>query len=80
MTSEPALFYCLPPTLAVMQAIREWRDEGLPVFFTIDAGPNVHVITIDDYRNEVEKRLREVDGVITVLSATPGGGVEILER
>ncbi|MBN1121516.1 MAG: diphosphomevalonate decarboxylase [Anaerolineae bacterium] len=77
MTSEPALFYCLPPTLAVMQAVREWRNNGMPVFFTIDAGPNVHVITTGDQREEVERRLREIDGVITVLGATPGRGVEI---
>ncbi len=78
MTSEPELFYCLPPTLALMQAVREWRNNGLPVFFTIDAGPNVHVITNSKHREEVERRLREIDGVITVLGATPGGGVEVV--
>ena len=80
MTSEPALFYCLPPTLAVMQAVREWRADGVPVFFTIDAGPNVHVITTGDYAEEIRERLEAITGVIEVLSATPGGSVEIVEQ
>jgi len=43
MTSRPALLYWLPETLALMRRVRQWREEGIPTYFTIDAGPNVHV-------------------------------------
>lgn len=73
MTSQPALFYWQPATLTVMGAVREWRKAGLPVFYTIDAGPNVHVLTLSAYAAEVERRLRDLPGVSNVLTATVGG-------
>ena len=44
MTSTPALHYWMPASLVVMDCVRRWRMEGLPVCYTVDAGPNVHVI------------------------------------
>src|SRR5262245_12446205 len=41
MTSTPALHYWKPASLAVMDGVRQWRMEGLPVCYTVDAGPNV---------------------------------------
>lgn len=73
MTSQPALFYWQPATLAVMDAVRQWRNEGLPVFYTIDAGPNVHVLTLSTHAAHVAQRLRDLPGVSNVLTATVGG-------
>jgi len=73
MTSRPALFYWEPATLAVMQAVRAWRAGGLPVCYTIDAGPNVHVICAGDDSARVEALLMKLPGVARVLAATPGG-------
>jgi len=42
ITSQPALFYWQPSSLAVMELVREWRQNGLEVCYTVDAGPNVH--------------------------------------
>ncbi len=78
MTSRPPLYYWQPPTLAIMQAVREWRAKGLPACFTIDAGPNVHVITTADHVVEVKNRLGAIPGVQNVLTATPGGGAELV--
>jgi diphosphomevalonate decarboxylase len=78
MTSRPPLYYWQPPTLAIMEAVREWRANGLPVCFTIDAGPNVHVTTLAGHAGEVEKRLRAIAGVQKVLVASAGGGAEVL--
>src|SRR6185369_784643 len=44
MTSTPPLLYWEPITVAIMKSVRRWRVEGLPVCFTIDAGPNVHCL------------------------------------
>ncbi len=78
MTSRPPLYYWQPPTLAIMEAVRGWRAGGLPVCFTIDAGPNVHVITLAAHAAEVESRLRALPGVQNVLRAAPGGGAQLL--
>ncbi|MGB1287015.1 MAG: diphosphomevalonate decarboxylase [Aggregatilineales bacterium] len=73
MTSRPALFYWQPATLALMQAVREWRAEGLNVCYTLDAGPNVHCICTADNADAVAERLAQIDGVEQVLKASAGG-------
>lgn len=80
MTSRPPLYYWLPPTLAIMDAVRKWRAEGLPACFTIDAGPNVHVITPAAHAAEVAARLCAVPGVQQVLTAGPGGGAALINE
>lgn len=74
MTSRPPLFYWEPATLMILRAVRRWRDEGLPVAFTLDAGPNVHVICPIEVTDKVIRRLRGMPGVRRVLSSGPGGG------
>jgi diphosphomevalonate decarboxylase len=72
-TSTPPLLYWQPATLAVMQAVVAWRRSGVPAFFTIDAGPNVHVICPAERVLQIEALLRQVEGVQEVLTALPGG-------
>ena len=78
MTSNPALFYWKPATLRVMERVRAWRAEGLPVFYTIDAGPNVHVITLREKMDQVKAQLMALEGVKDVLTATVGGAARLL--
>jgi diphosphomevalonate decarboxylase len=78
MTSQPQLFYWKPATLAVMEAVREWRRDGLAVAYTIDAGPNVHVICQQAEITRVETLLREIPGVSDVLIAKVGGPARLL--
>jgi diphosphomevalonate decarboxylase len=75
MTSQPRLIYWEAATVALMRAVHAWRQEGLPVFYTIDAGPNVHVITRQPYLEQAAARIRTVPGIKDVLMATVGGGV-----
>jgi diphosphomevalonate decarboxylase len=74
------LFYWEPATLTVMSAVREWRKGGLPAFYTIDAGPNVHVLCPRENAAEVEKRLRALAGVSNVLAAGVGGPARLIEN
>lgn len=80
MTSTPALHYWKPASLSVMNAVRHWRSEGLPVCYTVDAGANVHVICPESEADIVEKRSREIGGVNDVLVARVGGGAEIVKN
>ena len=78
MTSTPGLFYWQPASITVMQAVREWRGSGVPVFYTVDAGPNIHVICPREQAQGVERRLRELPGVRNVLVAGVGGPAQIV--
>jgi diphosphomevalonate decarboxylase len=73
LTSTPLLLYWQPATLAVMQAVPRWRQAGIPACYTIDAGPNVHVLCPAEYSLDVVDRLQQLPGVQQVLTAHPGG-------
>jgi diphosphomevalonate decarboxylase len=79
MTSNPALFYWQPETLAVMEAVRSWRKDGLQAAYTIDAGPNVHVLCPQNELENVRDRLSAVTGVSSVLTARVGGAAQIIK-
>jgi diphosphomevalonate decarboxylase len=78
MTSNPALHYWKPASLEVMNYVRQWRTEGIPVCYTVDAGANVHVICLETEAHTVDKRLREIKGVEEVLAARAGGAARII--
>jgi diphosphomevalonate decarboxylase len=79
MTSRPSLLYWLPETVAVLRLVRACREEGLSVYFTMDAGPNVHCFCEAADAAEVERRLRNLPGVLDVLVTGPGSGVRLPE-
>jgi diphosphomevalonate decarboxylase len=78
MTSNPPLQYWQPATIEVMHAVTNWRREGLPACYTIDAGPNVHVICLGSYAPQIANRLSQLPGVLEVLTAHPGGPAYIV--
>ena len=78
MTSTPALHYWKSASLEVMSRVRTWRAEGLPVCYTVDAGPNIHVICPATEADDIEKRLREIPGVERVLLTRAGSGAAIV--
>jgi diphosphomevalonate decarboxylase len=75
MTSVPSLLYWTPGTVSVLQAVRLWRRQGLGVWFTLDAGPNVHCLCESADAEEVRDRLRNLEGVQDVLVSGVGDGV-----
>jgi diphosphomevalonate decarboxylase len=77
MTSDPPIYYWAAETMRVVRAVVDWRAGGLPVYYTIDAGPNVHCLCEAAHREEVERRLRALPGVEQVLVACPGGGARL---
>lgn len=78
MTSNPPLLYWLPATLGVIQAVMGLRRNGLAACTTIDAGPNVHVLTLAQDQPTVLKHLRALPGVEDVLVCSPGGGAHLV--
>ena len=78
MTGSPRLLYWQPGTLAVMHAVQKWRSEGIEACYTIDAGPNVHVLCPSGFADEIEQRLRRIAGVLNVLRAPAGGPARIV--
>jgi diphosphomevalonate decarboxylase len=60
MTSRPSYLLIEPQTVAVIQAVRRFRKEQhIPICFTLDAGPNVHLLYPGRYADEVHTFIRE---------------------
>jgi diphosphomevalonate decarboxylase len=78
MTSTPPLLYWRPATLAVMQAVRAGRKEGLPAAFTIDAGPNVHCICPAQVAPQVRDLVHAIPGVERILVSGVGGASRLV--
>jgi len=74
MSSVPPIFYWAPATLAVLEAVRALRADGVPAYATLDAGANVHVICEPAQEDTVAARLAAVSGVHRVLRDGVGVG------
>jgi len=79
MTSNPPLLYWQAASVEIFHAVCEWRADGLPVAYTVDAGPNVHVLCPREAQKETERRLREIPGVSDILLAQVGGPARLVE-
>ncbi len=79
LTSVPTLSYWNPATLACMDAVRELRQQGTPVFFTVDAGPQVKAVCEPQYAERVSEVLTHVPGVIRTLTCGLGSAAHIVE-
>lgn len=72
--ARPGLIYWNAATMACMQRIRELRDEGCRVFFTIDAGPQVKAVCSPGDAERVSHELAALEGVRRVLRTGLGAG------
>jgi len=78
MTSTPPLCYWQPATIAIMHAVRAARARGMAVCYTIDAGPNVHVLCPEAERQAARALLTGIAGVQQILESEPGGPARLL--
>jgi diphosphomevalonate decarboxylase len=54
MTSSPSFTLLKPNTLRMIEILRAWREATkLPAYFTLDAGPNLHLLYPDSIKSEV---------------------------
>jgi diphosphomevalonate decarboxylase len=55
MCSSPSYMLMLPNTLKIIDLIKTYRTEkDVPLYFTLDAGPNVHLLYPEENATEVE--------------------------
>lgn len=79
LTQIPHLIYWTPGTLRIMKLVSKWRAEGLPVYFTINTGQDIHLICEQKNIKKVEEKLAEQDFVKEIIVNTPGEGARLSE-
>ena len=75
--SRPPLIYWNSATVACMEAVRELQSQGVAVFFTIDAGPQLKAVCLPEHAEEVETALSATDGVIETRTCGLGEGARL---
>ncbi len=80
MTSVPPIFYWTPGMVRVIQAVQHWRAEGIAVYFTLDAGPNVHLICEARDAPQVAELAQSIEDVQQVLVNAPGGAARLSDE
>ena len=59
MTGPAGWVYWQPRTIQIFNAVRELRDSGVPVYFSVDTGASVYVNTTADHVDEVEEAVAD---------------------
>jgi diphosphomevalonate decarboxylase len=75
--SRPPIVYWNAATMRCLQTIRTLQGDGVPVFFTIDAGPQVKAVCLPEAAVRVEAALRETPGVIDIMTSGLGVGARL---
>ena len=66
MTSKPSFILMKPNTISVIERIWEYRKEtNIPVCFTLDAGPNIHLLYPHENKNDVIELIESISSFIT---------------
>lgn len=79
-TTRPPLIYWNAATVAGIHTVRELRDGGLPVYFTIDAGPQLKALCRSEDAAAVSAALAAIPGVAETRTSTLGPAARVVSR
>ena len=80
LSSNPGLIYWNGATVEGMRLIRALRRTGLPVWFTIDAGPQLKALCLPEAAAKVTQALQNIPGVRRVIECRPGQDALVLNN
>lgn len=79
LAATPPFTYWSPDSLRAMNAVRRIRQNGLPCYFTMDAGPNVKVLCQKTDVSAILQELKKEFSKEQLTCAYAGRGLESLE-
>jgi len=80
MAARPGLVYWNSTTVECLQLVRRLRRDGVDVFFTIDAGPQLKAVCAPGASDGVAAALAEVPGVAEIFRCGLGAGARVVDR
>ena len=78
LSARPGLVYWNGATVECIRKVRKLRADGVPVFFTVDAGPQVKAVCVPEAFDRVVAEFAEVEGVLQVLASGLGEGARVV--
>lgn len=71
-TSTPAINYWTDKTIKIIELVNKLRAGGTQCYFTIDAGPNVKILTLEKYQDQILSELKNIEDIKTIVSGVSG--------
>lgn len=80
---QSGVYYWTPDTLELLLAVQNWRADGLPVYYTLDAGPTVHLMCPADQVSAVTEAVKLLEQqqsgrVWETLISYPAAGAHVI--
>jgi len=79
IATRPALVYWNGVTVDIIRSAKQWRENGLEVYATIDAGAHVALLARLDDLNKVAKKAKKIEGVEKAVICKPAGGSRVIK-
>ncbi|WP_353947512.1 diphosphomevalonate decarboxylase [Sporolactobacillus sp. Y61] len=80
LAADPPFTYWEEGTLTVMRRAAYLRSQGVPCYFTIDAGPNVKLFCLQPHVNRIREDLSRFFPSEALIVTRPGPGVAYLDH
>lgn len=80
ITSSPSLIYLTPESIRLMKQVQVWRKEGVPVYFTLNTGQDVHLICEEKTAGLIIRKLKSLDYVKDVIKNCPCLGAHLVSQ
>jgi len=80
MTTRPNLLYWSNETVAIFQKLLNLRDHGITGYFTVDAGPHVHIICQQSDADQIKSDLGKITGVNKIVDCGISGPAQTIDQ
>jgi diphosphomevalonate decarboxylase len=78
MTTTPNILYWQGTTVDIFQTLLTLREQHIDGFFTVDAGPHVHVVCRATDVATIKEKLEKIQGVTSVVECGIGKGAHTI--
>src|SRR5690554_6269240 len=72
IAAKPSFTYWEPASIEAMTIVRELREQGIPAYITMDAGPNVKVLCRASQAETIKAAFTPRFGADQIVIAKPG--------
>ena len=80
MTTKPSIIYWNDTTIKIIQSVIDWRENDLESYFTIDAGPQVKILCLENNVKKIVENCKKIGGIKDIIVAKPGEGSKITSK
>jgi diphosphomevalonate decarboxylase len=80
LTSWPPLIYWTERTVKLMKQVQKWRTEGIPVYFTINTGQDVHLLCEEQIAGKLQILVKALPYVKKTIVNYPSVGANVINE